>query len=85
MLLCRLSLNKRKKSITINLNTKKDKLVSGFSKSKAELLKHTEKLFPISTHKKKDHQRKQTLKLKSIKTYFFVREVSKILSPPPPQ
>lgn len=85
MLLCRLSLNKRKKSITINLNTKKDKLVSGFSKSKAELLKHTGKLFPISTHKKKDHLRKQTLKLESIKTYFFAREVSKILSPPPPQ
>ena len=30
------------------------------------------------------YQRKQTLKLKSIKTYyFFVREASKTLSPPP--
>ena len=45
MLLCCLSLNKRKKkSITVNLNRKKEKLESGFNKTKVELLKYTERL-----------------------------------------
>ena len=42
MILCCLSLNKRKKN-TVNLNTKKGKTGERFNKSKAEFQKHTGK------------------------------------------
>ena len=57
LLLCCLSLNKRKKSITVNLNIKKEKL-----EFKTELLKDTGKLsYNKHTLKKKTNRKTQVL------------------------
>ena len=52
MTLCCLSLNKRKKEITVNLSIKKEKFESDFLSPKQNFKKILENFHAITTHKK---------------------------------